>query len=436
MHKRTYIILALILIIGFFLRSYRYLELPRKGATFDEYAWTWLGMNIIQRGVPVAWSPHPQYQLRNHYIEPSGAQFWLVQPYLEHPPLFGLVAGGYALLNGAKDMYSFNLSNVRSLSLGLGVISIFLVFLLTKDVVDEETALIAAAFYATVPTVVIGSRLVQNENFFIPLFLLSTWLTYMYIKSKKSFYLTLSAVLCGLLTLAKVPWMAAGAAQVFLLIYNKKWKDALIFGAIVIGFFSLFFIWGWKWNWTVFINLWKLQVARYDITFDGIFALFTTPYLADRFYLDGWIYVGWFAFFMVSHRFPKYQYIVLPLLAYFGIYVLGIPNEPGHGWYRYPFYPFLIISLAIIIKEAIKSRSLFPFFASIFIGASLLQSTWNNAFGFSYGAYRGFLVICGIFLLPVFFVVLKGKKLYTTAYSMLFFSLLLLNIWAVLSYGE
>ena len=98
------IVLVCILLLGFVLRYHDHLVWPREGSTFDEHAWTWLGMNIVQKHIPISWSPHPQYKIRTHYVSPKGTPFWLVQPYLEHPPLFGLVAGSYALMNGATDM--------------------------------------------------------------------------------------------------------------------------------------------------------------------------------------------------------------------------------------------------------------------------------------------------------------------------------------------
>ena len=95
-----------------------------------------------------------------------------------------------------------------------------------------------------------------------------------------------------------------------------------------------------------------LQLNRYDIYFTSIFALFQKPYLVDRFMTDGWIYFGWFAFILLLVRDLKKNYlIVLPLLSYFVVFLVGIPDEVGHGWYRYPFYPFLIMSTALFIKK-------------------------------------------------------------------------------------
>src|SRR3989344_8727065 len=120
--KFRFIMLVLILILGFVLRSHNLNTWPRLGATFDEYAWTWLGINLIQNRVPESWSPHPQYEKRKLIVYQK-AYFYLVKPYLEHPPLFGLVAGSFALVSGVKDIYHVDLQHIRGLALLLGVLS-------------------------------------------------------------------------------------------------------------------------------------------------------------------------------------------------------------------------------------------------------------------------------------------------------------------------
>src|SRR3990167_8868401 len=214
-------LLFLIVVLGFLLRSHNLYTWPREGATFDEYAWTWLGINLIQKQTPISWSSQPQYTNREH-LTYRGAAFFLVRPYLEHPPGFGLVAGSFALLNGARDMYDVDIKTIRPFAVILGLTSIALVFLLAKDLYDRKTAFIASLLYATIPTVAIGSRIVQNENFFIPLFLLALLFTSKYLKNKNSLYRNLAAVICGLLILSKVPWIAAAGSIVLIFLYLKK----------------------------------------------------------------------------------------------------------------------------------------------------------------------------------------------------------------------
>lgn len=435
--NKTLIAFLSIIILGFILRSHNFTVWPRLGATFDEYAWTWLGMSLIQTHAPSSWSSYEQYVGYREYKKYQGATFWIVKPYLEHPPLFGLIAGSFAIANGVDNVYELTTSDIRPLSLILGILSIILLYILVSQLYSTSLGLLAAFIYSIIPTVVIGSRLVQNENFFIPMFILSLIFIFKFIKTKKTIFFLLTAVNCGILTLAKVPWIAAAISIGLILLYNRKYKHFLLLVGIVISIFSLFIIYGYHYNWDLFINLWKFQLERYEMAFNSVFALFTEPYLADRLVIDGWIYFGWISFFLLLAKDLKKNYILIfGLLGYFAVYVFAIPNTVGHGWYRYPFYPFLAISLAIFIKDHFNKNLLFTFMFILFTGLSLLELTWTKTFGFSFSILRIFILLAGTSLLPLFFKNSKLKK-----YSRVFNYLMLififsLSIWAVFSYNE
>jgi 4-amino-4-deoxy-L-arabinose transferase-like glycosyltransferase len=433
-HYTTIIVFIAILLLGIFLRHDKFRTIPRHGATFDEFAWTWLGINLIQKGVPISWSPQPQYRERQE-IKYQGAAFLIVRPYLEHPPFFGLVAGSFALINGVRDMYDVTLEKIRPLALGLGILSIFLIFLLVQEIYGKGTAIFASLLYATVPTIVIGSRIVQNENFLIPFWLLSLYLISKYLKTGKKRFRNIASILAGLLSLAKVPWLVVGLSLSMILSYKGKWRDAIFTGSVTLLIFSLFIIYGIYFDKELFFSLWGLQFARYDISFSGFFSIFTNPLLVDRYYLDGWILFSWFAIFLLLKDLKKYFIVLIPFIAYLVVYIFAIPNEPAHGWYRYPFYPFLIISTALILKEEFKKISLISMIFLLLIGLSLLSNTWQNLFGFSYTVYRLFILSAA---LPIIFILwknIKGKISSILIYSWLII-FLISNIAAVLLYVE
>jgi 4-amino-4-deoxy-L-arabinose transferase-like glycosyltransferase len=431
--KYYFFALVFIIFVGAWLRYSNLSTIPRHGATFDEFAWTWQGINLIQKGIPISWSPHPQYTQKKHLIY-QGAAFWIVKPYLEHPPLFGLVAASFALLNGVSDMYHVTLDKIRPLSLILGTFSIFMIFVLCKELYDKKTALIASLLYATIPTIVIGSRLVQNENFLIPFWLLSLYLVSIYLKTGKKMLLVLAGIIAGLLSLAKVPWLIVGLSLSMVLIYKRKWKDAFIVSGLTILIFSFFIFYGMYYDKELFFSLWRLQLSRYDISFSGIFSIFTNPLLVDWGYLDGWILFGWFSMFLALKNLKKNAMIVIPFIAYFILFAFAIPNEPGHGWYRYPFYPFLIISTALFIKEEFIKPSLSLVLFFLVIGLSLMANTWEQAFGFSYPIYRASIIIWS---LPILSLLLPSKKTEFITKTVVILSIIcfiILNIFAVFSY--
>lgn len=432
--KFRFILLALILILGLYLRNYNLNTWPRLGATFDEYAWTWLGINLIQNHVPISWSPHPQYENKKAIIYQK-THFVLVKPYLEHPPLFGLVAGSYALINGAKDMFDVDISRIRGLALILGVLSIFILYIFAAEVYGYKIGLLSSFIYATVPTIVIGSRIVENENFFIPFLLLSLFLIVKFVKTKNPWFRNISALVCGLLILAKIPWIAAAIGITLILLYFKKYKDILKFLSIVVSVSLVFPAYGIYFDSKLFFDLMSFQIQRYDLTFNSFFALFTSPYLVDRFLVDGWIYFGWFAIFLLSLKdFKKNIFVLLPFLAYFILFVFAIPNEPQHGWYRYPFYPFLIISLALFIRNYFNKNYIFTFLFLIFTGLSMLETSWAISLGFSFLIFRIFIILFSLSLLPLFLP--KTSRKFNLINYLSLVIIFALNIWSVFLYNE
>jgi len=429
-------LLACIVLLGFTLRVHNHTVWPREGATFDEYAWTWLGVNLLTTGVPVSWSPHPQYKERMHYVSPKGARFWLVRPYLEHPPVFGILAGAYSIARGATDMYSVSFENMRELALILGTASIVLVYVFAAGMYGNPVGLMAALFYAVAPTTVIGSRILQNENFFIPVLLTMLILIRKYIDGGKRSFFYIAALMGGIVALAKVPWIAASVSVAGILLYKKQWKDAIMFCAIALLIFSTYIVYGMYWDKELFFSLWGLQLNRYDMSFASIFALVQQPYLVDRYFLDGWIYAGWFTWlFLFVGDIKKHAYLVFGLLGYLLIYILAIPNEPGHGWYRYPFYPFLFVSLAVFLYEY---REKFAASSLVLMGImlSLLSHTWGLVFGFSYSAYRFVVLWFGLGILPEWFPTRRLRSLAKTNGVVQITVLILLSIWTVIRYNE
>ena len=179
----------------------------------------------------------------------------------------------------------------------------------------------------------------------------------------------------------------------------------------------------------------SFQLQRYDLTFNSIFALFTSPYLADRFITDGWIYFGWFAVFLLSVKdFKKNFMVLLPFLAYFAVFVFAIPNEPSHGWYRYPFYPFLVISTALFLKEYFNKNYILTFLFLIFTGLSMLQLSWAQSLGFSFLFFRGFIILFGLSMLPYFFP--KTNKISTITSYISIVLIFIMNIWSIFNYNE
>jgi 4-amino-4-deoxy-L-arabinose transferase-like glycosyltransferase len=397
------IIILIIILIGTFLRAHNLNIWPRDGATFDEYAWTFLGLSILNTGKPVSWSPHQVYKDKKIFINARGARFNLVTPYLEHPPLFGIVAGLFAKIRGAQSFNDVRIELIRPLAVILGMFSILMVYLLTSNLYGIRIGLIASALYAVIPSVVIGSRLVQNENFFIPGYLLCLFQTNQYIKKRQKIYLYPILILTYLLPLAKIPWVCAPIAVMVIFLIHRKYREFFYVGTLLILSIITYIGYGLYWDKEVFKGLMGIQLARYDMSFAGIFSILTNPMITDRIFLDGWIYFGWISILFLLNDFKKHQIVIVGWLTYLGMFLFAIPNEPGHGWYRYPFYPFLAIGAAYYLDKYFNSNYFYTFIFLLLTGLSMLQIVWVPIFGFSYTIYRLYLFLIAMGLIPEFF---------------------------------
>lgn len=430
--------LILVLVLGFYVRHINYDVWPREGATFDEYAWPWLGINLIQHHIPISWSPHGQYQ-DAHITKYRDAVFRIVQPYLEHPPLFGLISGSYAIASGATEMFDaghINPTNLRKLALFMGVTAILAMYLFTTQVYGYSTGLLSALLYAVVPSVAVGSRLLQNENFMIPVWLFTLYFLAKYLKNLQRVLLWLVVFLSAIMLWAKIPWFVIGASVCGILVYHRRWRECFFVGGGMLLSLSLFLLYGYFWDWDLFVSLWGLQLTRYDIGLASVLALFRLPYLTDRFLPDGWIYFGWIAMAAILKNSKRHLFIITPFLTYFLVYIWAIPGVQAQGWYRYPFYPFLTIAIAYLILKIIQQPNLLAIVFQLIVGSSMFKLGFEPLFGIDNLLFRSLLLLWSLPVLLYFFLSNKLKKLYRYSFLSWLVIFVILSISAAANYNE
>jgi hypothetical protein len=151
--------------------------------------------------------------------------------------------------------------------------------------------------------------------------------------------------------------------------------------------------------------------------------------------MDGFIWVfSLYFYWLIIYK--KHVFILFPFISYLAIYMFAIPDELGHGWYRYPLIPFITISLAIFIKENFGKNPFLTFLFLSFVGTALFQLTWFQTFGFSYIVYRVAIISWLLVFLPLLFAY---KKLGVFAKYWSYWWLLIFitfNIWAVFVFIE
>ncbi|KKS80873.1 MAG: Glycosyl transferase family 39, partial [Candidatus Gottesmanbacteria bacterium GW2011_GWC1_43_10] len=157
-NKLFIILLVAIALLGLGLRLVDYDRLPGFEETQDEFFYPWAGMTMLQRKPPVGWSwfeAYPKREIKTFW----GAQYPLVSPWLEKPPLYSLLSGAWMLLSGAKEIWEVRLTVLRLLPIGLSFFTIILTGILATKVFSRPVGIIAALLYATTPTMVMANRM-------------------------------------------------------------------------------------------------------------------------------------------------------------------------------------------------------------------------------------------------------------------------------------
>lgn len=355
------IAVVMVMIMAFWLRYQNHATVPLPGQSLDEYSYSWVGLSLIRLGMPVGISGIGGYPFSDmRYINvdrvfQSTAENNPVSinyPWFDHPPLLGLLSGGYAYLRGARVFEETSSWVIRKPMVVLGTITVLLVFALAAVNFGYLAGLISAIIYATMPLAVVGSRMVQGENGVIPMWLLSLLGLSLFLKKKNYRWLITAAIAAGIATLFKLSGIVAIISGLVILGQKKKFKEMVVFGAIALSWTSLFVIYGMVYDWETFVNVWRANTGRvYNIGAAAFYNLMVQIKLThDKTLTDAWTLAGWIAWFLAI----KKSILAIPVVSYLAVYIL-LGSHP-YGWYALPFWPILTIALGKTLVDCFKEK--------------------------------------------------------------------------------
>lgn len=422
------ILILLCLLVAFQYRSRFYWSYPPVGDTFDEFAYAWLGMSLVQTGVPTSWSFIPGYdkntpqdaamKLEGNTISIDGqkpkpirlvreleldgykSHFPIVSPYLEQPPLGGIVISAPLIFSGVTNFEDASLKFLRKPFVFYGVLATLLVIVLAHIWYGRQTALAAGFLYATVPTVVLGSRLSLPENILVILILLELLLLELYLKKKNRTLLFFAYLITFFAPLVKPFGLAAALVGVGYFVLRKKdYKKALYF--LVVGALSMatYILYGLGFDRETFSLVLSYQSQRF---FAGphIFLYKIIIPRITKLFLDGWIFLGWAALFILAFREKIKPHLGFLIAVFSYLLVVLFFGGEDFGWYRFPLYPFLMIAAGYLIVDVI--RNFRPFAALLILGTGVASSF---AWGMGIYDWSPYLLLFRIFVVSVVSVV-------------------------------
>lgn len=400
------IIFFIVLIFTFILRAHNFDRVPVMGH-LEEQMFAWAGINLIERGIPRAWS---SLDFPERAIVYKGAVDYqggeptvhvnMVEPWLEHPPLFSLLVGSFAHWYQADRDGVIPTSFIRTPLMIASIFTSIMIFLVTRLISGYWTAILAMLIYGVTPILALGSRLAVPENIIALIYLIVIYLLIKFQLAQKFRFLILIPILVGIAGLSK----ATGFFSIFLAIYvvllKHNYKSVLYLFVATLPFVVLFFAYGLYFDKEIFWGITAIQASR-PVGFGGLGWFFVSPAYDIVELVD-----GWFIFLLISATFFLFspqaglkRFISLAFVFWIAVVIVSGGETDLLPWYRFPSYPLLAILGAWGVQTLVRRAD---FFATFLIAGLLLGNRMLlvNAFRPNI-APMNFRLIFSLLLLPV-----------------------------------
>jgi Dolichyl-phosphate-mannose-protein mannosyltransferase len=374
-------VLALVALtwLGLFLRLYRVADAPLFTDNLDEIQFTWAGLNLLLHGDPITWSYYPGYPDYTAFTA-FGVTVPVVHHWMDHPPLFSLLMGGWAWLLGARDMTGFTATQVRMVPVACSTLTIPLAHLLGRRFIGAPAAMVGALLLATAPGAVLLGRQAEPESVQAVMLLVALLLTLRTVDGRGGPW-TRAALLAISVTapLLKVSGVAIPAICAVILATSGQWRLAVgLGGAGTVGL-VLFAVYGALVDWPLFVRILAVQASNRVGVMSG-FDFIAAMAGINRRLRDGWWLLGWIGLgLLVAGRGGRRElFLVWPAAAY-AVVMLVLAGErqvEQYGWYRVIIYPELYLAAGWLAWEAVSRRSLALLTLLLALGGATATNWW------------------------------------------------------------
>ncbi len=420
-----------ILLLSLILRLHNYAEYPQRGASSDEYSYTFLGVSLLTKHIPISWSAFPVYKHTSD-LTIRHLYFPIVYPYFDHPPFNGIIVGSWALLNGENTFPKIQLSTIRLVPIVLSTISSVFVFLLGLRFYSYKTAIWALLIYCTTTIFVMNGRVVFAENLLTPLFLGALYCFLRFQKNMTVQKTILLGILSGLGFWTKELGICIFLTLVYLFILGKITPKYLItFCVSSLLFFLAYIAYGYYYDWDVFLKIIHLQSSR-NVGPQTLLYITSTPIIVNKFYYDGWYFLGFVSFFLSFSDYRKNRFLLVPAVVYLLLLLFSLTQQGEMGWYLIPLFPFMALFTAHALVDSIQKKNWFIFVFLIFIGLYEITYIYQHHFGLTPLQFRVMMIILFGPLMAV--AIFKKEKLFGMLSNFWFYVFIIGNIFLTYTY--
>jgi hypothetical protein len=364
--------------LALLLRLHGYTQAPLFMDNADELNLAWAGLNLILLHDAYTWSYFTAYPSHDT-LAAFGTTFPMVHHWLDHPPLFALVIGGWLWLLGVRDMLAVTPEQVRALPVVCSTMTVPLVYLLGRRLVGWQASLLGAGLLATAPGAVLLGRVAEAESLLAVVLLVALLLTAVTVHRPDRWSLAALLGCCLAAPLLKVPGVAvAGICAVILFVFGRWWQAGTAFGAGLLGLL-LYVGYGALVDWSLFVRVLAEQASRRTGVMSG-FEFVTAWAGINRSLRDGWWLLGWFglAAMVMRGRRPWELFLAWPVVAYAAVMLVlsGESEVAQYGWYRIIVYPEVYLAAGWLAWEALRRRSLTLLGLLLVLGGATATNWW------------------------------------------------------------
>jgi 4-amino-4-deoxy-L-arabinose transferase-like glycosyltransferase len=360
----------------------------------DERLWLEAGTSLITEGVPTSWTIRWPSHNWEAYDRVEGGT---VTPWLDHPPLYSLMIGGWALLVGQDDFAQLSWGLLRLPMALISVATILFTYLFVSKVFGKQIAMFTLLAFVFFPSEIVASRFTLAENV-IPLFsVLGLYALAVYLSATSREVRRLSLATVLLVSFAAPLLKLSGAVVpltiVLFLVLTKRYRLGMKVAGVGILSLASFLLYAWSYSWDVFVGAQRSHMIR-EHSFVHFWTLFTELDVGNYTLVDPSIIVGFIGLLAIMLLEPirerrLYIFSAVFVLSFLLLYISPVE---AYMWYKYPLYPLLAIGLGYVFFGLYKERAayliLFLPMMGMMLQHSLLfdnQSSRKLALVFFYG---------------------------------------------------
>jgi len=374
-------VVALIAVTGLalFLRFHQVGDAPLFTDNLDEIQFTWAGLNLILHGDAYTWSFAPGYPLYIPYTA-FGVTVPTVHHWLDHPPLFSLILGGWVWLLGVRDMTGFTAEQVRFLPVVFSTLTVPLTYFLGRRFVGPLAAICAAALLATAPGAILLGRQAEPESLQAILLLVALLLCLRVVDRRSGVWGELALVACCVAApLLKVSGIAIVGIVGVILVASGRWRLAAAVGcAGVVGLLA-FAVYGAFSDWSLFLRVQSVHTG-FRIGVMSAFDFISAPAGINRRLRDGWWLLGWIGLGLMAARdnWRRQLFGVWPAVAYAAtmLVLAGERQVEQYGWYRQIIYPEVYLGAGWVAAQVLRRHSLGLLGLTLALGGATATNWW------------------------------------------------------------